>query len=662
MLTTAKLRNEDLEPNEKVRDDRLRGRTFHQDTRSHSFEPSYSRDHGADRHQWTPAIRYGARSRGFFWSKLEKKRLLMARAMSIPYQLIRDEWFPHRTVVALHSQWSLMTKELKDPQARVILVPKSRKALSVAQTRHSTETLSKPDHDEGSFGQQKRATGPRIIARTVHSLSNDTNAGTPSKPNIETLRETHQDLHSTGAEQSRDIPEDEAGFQPTVDDYSSDSASRINDDHLDGKVTPGPARNDGPEASPPPYTEGVQPQVASNGPEEPPCFRTGEPRVHEPEMPFSESGPGHRKDKTRSHFWDREMEDEIVNRLLNGMGREETLRAIRELGFGRTDRAIMSRIGELIVALGWQIKAVWSKKMQEQLLEAIDNGHNLLEIRNRLFPKLTIVELHRRLRQLRPVQRNSSYDNGKRDEVDDEEPTYMGKEPRNENSGKFAADDEDMSFTCVESGDDDSSDEDHCDGEFGDEDLSDDGGGSDDESPGNRYTGPQEDEQSHASTFPATQSPTFEQPRRSTVANPHPSTETADLQCHDTEQTHPKTPGGSIPEALEDGSSSDQEDEKVAPAPQSSSDFDKPSTEPTRMCGENSTARQPLQDLHSQARRPTRAASHEPEGTHTHSASLEAWAALGAGTATLGQEATSQAWNRVREAGPDSTGEESEEE
>jgi hypothetical protein len=100
----------------------------------------------------------------------------------------------------------------------------------------------------------------------------------------------------------------------------------------------------------------------------------------------------------------------------------------------------------------------------------------------------------------------------------------------------------------------------------------------------------------------------------------------------------------------------------TASAQQSGSDFDKPSTEPTRMFGASSTAHQPLQGLKNQAGRPMRAASHNLEGTRTHSAFPEAWAALEACTATLGQEAIGPAWNRVDEADSDSTGEESEEE
>jgi hypothetical protein len=477
----------------------------------------------------------------------------MLRAILVPYETIRQDWFPNRTANALMNQWSRMTKELIDPQARVILVPKSCKAQFKARTSHSTGSVSsKRDHGEGSFGQQKRAAGPQNTTRTVHSKSNDTNTGIPSKANIITERETHQDLNRTGTGQSRDIPEDEAGFPPTVDDILSDSAnSTFNEPHLGGNVMPEPVRNDGPEEPLPPYAEGVRSQVASSRPEEPHRFKTGEPRVHEPEMPFPDGGPRYRTDKTKSP-WDREMEDEIIVRLQSGMRRRETLRAIRELGFGRTYSAIMGRIGEVIVALGWQIKAGWSNKMQDQLTEAIDNGDNLLEIRNRLFPKLTIIELHRRVRKARPIRRNSSYDDGKRDEVDDEVPMNVGEEPRNENSGEITENDGDMSF--VESGDDDSSDRDYCDensGEedFGDEFLSDDGHDSEDGSPGNHHTGPQEEVQSHASTFPATQSPAFEQLHRSTAAIPQPSTKTANSQCHDTEQTHPH--GGSALEALE---------------------------------------------------------------------------------------------------------------
>lgn len=403
----------------------------------------------------------------------------MLRAMLVPYETIRQDRFPNRTASALMKQWSRMTKELVDPQARVILVPKSCKAQCRARTFHSTgSALSKRDHGEGSFGQQKRAAGPQNTTRTVHSKSNDTNAGMPSKANSITEREANQDLNGTGAGQSRDIPEDEAGSQPTVDDTLSDSAnSTFNEPHLGGIVMPKPVRNDGPEEPPPPYAEGVRSQVASSRPEEPHRFKTGEPRAHEPEMPFPEDGSRYRTDKTKSP-WDREMEDEVIVRLQSGMGRQETLRAIRELGFGRTDSAIMGRIGEVIVSLGWQIKAGWSNMMQDQLTEAIDNGHNLLEIRNRLFPKMTIVELHRRLRNARLTRRNSSFDDGKRDEVDNEEPMNVGEEPRNENSGRFTDNDGDISF--VESGDDDSSDRDYCDETSGDEDfdnefLSDDG-------------------------------------------------------------------------------------------------------------------------------------------------------------------------------------------
>lgn len=164
----------------------------------------------------------------------------MLRAMLVPYETIRQDWFPNRTASALVNQWSRMTKELIDPQARVILVPKSCKAQCKARTSPSTGgASSKRDHGEGSFGQQKTAAGPQNTTRTVHSKSNDTNAGMPSKANIITERETHQDLNGTGAGQSRDIPEDEADFQPTVDDNLSDSASStINEPHLGGNVMP----------------------------------------------------------------------------------------------------------------------------------------------------------------------------------------------------------------------------------------------------------------------------------------------------------------------------------------------------------------------------------------------------------------------------------------
>ncbi|MCJ1242976.1 hypothetical protein MMC30_000172 [Trapelia coarctata] len=416
-----------------------------------------------------------------------------------------------------------MTKHMNDANARTIPLPISRlrpKAQSKPQTNPSTaSTSSKPGHSGGSSGQQVQAMDTETIAPTVCSMSDDTNASPPSEAKIDSARETSHDLHSTSSKQSQDSPDEETAstqstqvdFQPTDEDYSGASASvSSNETHFGGNGTPETVTIDGME-DPPFFKNEAGPQVTNDRSEEPVPFKTEEPWLYEPKFFLAQDVPSHRVPKTY-HCWTPEQEKSIVDALYSSMGRAETLGAVKKVGFNKPDIAIKGRIGQVTEALQLSSRAFWTSERKAELLAAIDSKQDLMEIQQKLFPTIAIVELHGMKKRLRPKPKTHA-------------PKY--------HHWSHDKDDEEMSLSKPENSGNEDFDGEYSNSEYFNSE------GSDDESERDHPSEPRE-EQARAPIMSATHSPTSDQRRPGAPTIPPPPTETLDSQSHAPEQAHSK--------------------------------------------------------------------------------------------------------------------------